>query len=85
MRILTTKPFERDYEALPEKIQRLARSKLRLLLANPRHPSLRIKKMDDPREIWEASITMSYRFTFHIEGETSILRRIGTHDILKTP
>lgn len=39
--------------------------------------------MNDPREIWEGRITKSYRFTYHTEGDTYILRRVGTHDILK--
>ena len=85
MRILTTKPFDKDYEALPEKIKSLTDQKLCLLLQNPRHPSLQIKKMNDPRDIWEGRITQSYRFTFQIEGGIYFLRRIGPHDILKTP
>ena len=85
MRILTSKPFEKDYGALPEEIKTLTDRKLRLLLQNPRHPSLQIKKMNDPRSIWEGRITQSYRFTFQIEGDTYLLRRIGPHDILKTP
>jgi len=35
------------------------------------------------KDIWEASVTMSYRITFHRSGDTALLRRIGTHDILK--
>ena len=85
MRILTTRPFDKDYEALPQKITTLTDQKLRLLLQNPRHSSLRIKKMEDPRDIWEGRITKNHRFTFQIKGDTYILRRIGTHDILKTP
>ena len=85
MKILTTKPFDKDFEELPRRIQTLALKKFNILLQNPRHPSLRIKKMEDPREIWEGSITKSYRFTFQREGDTYLLRRIGTHDILKTP
>ena len=85
MQILSSKPFDRDYAALPETIQTLTDHKLRLLLQNPRHPSLQVKKMEDPRDIWEARITRSYRFTFQIVGDTYLLRRIGTHDILKTP
>lgn len=85
MKIFTTKPFEEDYAALPQKIKSIADGKLRLFIRNARHPSLRIKKMADPRNIWEGRITRSYRFTFQIEGDTYILRRIGTHDILKTP
>ncbi len=63
MRLLTTRPFEDDYARLPETIQTLANRKLILFLQNPRHPSLRVKKMEDPRNIWEARITASYRFT----------------------
>ena len=85
MQLVPTKPFEEDYDALPEKIKRLVDRKLALLLQNPRHPSLRIKKMNDPRNIWEGRITRSHRFTFQIEGDCCILRRIGAHDILKTP
>jgi mRNA-degrading endonuclease YafQ of YafQ-DinJ toxin-antitoxin module len=33
--------------------------------------------------IWEASVSMSYRMTFYWTGNTIILKRIGTHDILK--
>ncbi len=41
--------------------------------------------MEDPRNIWEASVTMQYRFTFTRDGDRVYLRRIGTHDILKKP
>jgi mRNA-degrading endonuclease YafQ of YafQ-DinJ toxin-antitoxin module len=34
--------------------------------------------------IWEASVSMSYRITYELAGDTLILRRIGTHGILKT-
>ena len=85
MKVLTTRPFEADYAALPEQIRRLVDHKLKLFLQNPRHPSLQAKKMLDPREIWECRITRSYRFTFQLEGGVCILRRVGTHDILRTP
>lgn len=85
MRLITTKTFADDYAALPDNIKTLTNRKLRLLIQNPRPPSLRMKKMNDPRDIWEGRITKSYRFTFQIEGDVYLLRRIGTHDILKTP
>ncbi len=47
--------------------------------------SLKIKKMQDPRGIWEGRITKGYRFTFQMEEDTCILRRLGTHDVLRTP
>jgi len=85
MKLIFTKTFIRNYRKLPQDIQELTDKQLGLLLSNPKHPSLNKKKMNDPREIWEARITMSYRFTFHITEDTYILRKVGTHDILRNP
>ncbi len=85
MKLLFTKIFVRDYRKLPEEIQKSTDKQLGLLLANPQHPSLKVKKMQDPRSIWEGRVTASYRFTFQIVGNTYILRKVGTHDILKNP
>ena len=74
-----------DYAHLPASIQRRTNDKLKIFISNPFHPSLRTKKMEDPRNIWEASVTMQYRFTFTRDGDRVYLRRIGTHDILKKP
>ncbi len=85
MRLYFTRSFIKDYQRLPESLQKAVDHKLELLLKNPRHPSLKIKKMQDPRNIWEGRMTKGYRFTFQREGETLMLRRLGTHDILRTP
>ena len=85
MKLLFTHSFIRDYHALPDQLQKTADKKLKLFLSNRRHPSLNIKKMQDHRDIWEGRITQGYRFTFQIAGEVCILRRLGTHDILRTP
>ena len=85
MRIQTTKPFDSDYDNLQKGIKERARKQLTLLLENPRHPSLRLKKIKGHPTMWEGRITESYRFTFQIVEETYLLRRIGTHEILRTP
>jgi mRNA-degrading endonuclease RelE of RelBE toxin-antitoxin system len=85
MKLSFTYSFIRDYRALPDQLQKKVDKKLKLFLSNQRHPSLNIKKMQDPRDIWEGRITQGYRFTFQMEGEICILRRLGTHDILRTP
>ena len=85
MRIQTTKPFDRDYDSLQKGIKEQASKQLTLLLENPRHPSLRLKKIKGHPTMWEGRITESYRFTFQIVGETYLLRRIGTHEVLRTP
>jgi len=85
MKIQTTRPFDRDYDDLPEPIKEQIDKQLTLFLDNPHHPSIRVKKIKGYPKIWEGRITKNYRFTFQIEGEIYILRRIGTHNILKTP
>jgi mRNA-degrading endonuclease RelE of RelBE toxin-antitoxin system len=84
MKLLLTHSFIRDYQALPGRLQKVVDGKLALLIRNPRHPSLRLKKMQDPRNIWEGRITRGYRFTFQMQADAYVLRRLGTHDILKT-
>ena len=85
MRIETESFFDRDYARLPQRIQERAEKQLALLLSNPQHPSLHLKKMEGWGDIWEGRVTRGYRFTFTQEGDTYSLRRIGTHDILKRP
>ncbi len=81
MKLLFTKNFVREYRKLPQQIQKATDKQLGLLLSNPQHTSLNIKKMQDPRNIWEGRVTESYRFTFQIEEGTYVLRKVGTHDI----
>jgi len=85
MKLWFTHSFIRDYHALPDQLQKTVDKKLKLFMDNQRHPSLNIKKMQDPRDIWEGRITTGYRFTFQMEGEVCILRRLGSHDILRNP
>lgn len=85
MKLFFSKPFVRDYRKLPKQIQMAVDKQIELLLSNPSHPSLNTKKMNDPRDIWEVRITKSYRFTYRIEDDAYVLRRVGTHDVLKNP
>jgi len=85
MKIQTIRPFDKDYQDLPDSIKHQAEKQLSLFLKNPHHPFLKIKKIQGHPGIWEGRITQNYRFTFQIEDDLYILRRIGTHNILKTP
>ncbi|MBI2097751.1 MAG: hypothetical protein HYT46_02355 [Candidatus Vogelbacteria bacterium] len=85
MEVRLTRSFTKDYRRLPKRFQVLVDNKLLLLLENSKHPSLGIKKMAGFDYIWEARVTMGYRFTFQIEGQTYLIRRVGPHDILKNP
>ncbi|MBP2651412.1 MAG: hypothetical protein H6Q74_2237 [Firmicutes bacterium] len=55
---------------------------LRLIAENPRHPSLRVKKIQGTLDIFEASVNMSVRITFQfVKPDTVYLRNIGEHDM----
>jgi len=57
---------------------------LQLIEDNPQHPSLRTKKIQGTDGIYEASINMAIRVTFHYEKPNTIyLRNVGEHGILK--
>ena len=85
MKLAFTKPFKQDYKKLSGNIQELIDKQIAHLLENPKLPSLQIKKMEGRQSIWEARITKGYRMTFQIVGDTYLLRRAGTHSILKKP
>ena len=85
MILFRTKVFKKEYQKLSQQVQKITNKKLKLFIENPQHPSLRVKKIKGSLNIWEASITMNYRFTFQIEKSEIILRNIGTHKILLKP
>lgn len=81
MKLVFTDPFQRDYRTLPSEVQRALDKALKFLLQNPRHPSLRTKKIPGT-EIWYARAGKAYRFTFQFRGELVTLRRVGTHAMI---
>ena len=85
MKAVFSKSFKRAYKALPGDIQAQVDKQLTALLDNPHHPSLQLKKMEGHQTIWEARISAGYRITFQINGDTYLLRRVGTHDVLRKP
>lgn len=85
MKAQTSRPFDRDYARLPAEIQGLADKQLGLLLTNPQHPSLHLKRVRGTADIWEARVSRGYRMTLQISADTFILRRIGPHDVLRQP
>ena len=83
MRLRPTEQFTRDYERLPQRLQDRVDKALGLLLENPNHPSLQIKKIKGRENRWEGRVTLQYRFVFSLEGDAYLLLRVGTYDLLK--
>jgi len=63
MIIRTTTHFDRAYAKAPKKIQDALQKQALLLLQDLRHPSLRAKKYDEGKDLWQARVTQSWRFT----------------------
>jgi len=80
MKLVYSERFRRSYLAAPRVIQKAFDKQAELLVKDFRHPSLRSKKYNDPRGIWQARVTRSWRFYFTIEGDTYLL-----HDIIPHP
>jgi hypothetical protein len=61
---------------LPEEIQRLAGENFELLKTNPRHPSLRFKKVG---RYWSARVGIHYRAVAVEDGNDVVWFWIGHH------
>jgi hypothetical protein len=79
MRAVYAKRFLESYASAPPDVQRAVDRRVALLLENLRHPSLRAKKYDEARDIWQARVDGGWRFYFRIEGDTYILETIRPH------
>ena len=80
MRSRTTSRFWDAYAELPERVKRRARKAYELFDDNPRHPSLRFKKVHTERPIYSVRITRDYR-AVGVQKEASIIWFwIGSHE-----
>ena len=86
MNIYFSDLFLQKRKELPEDVKRTLKKKLDIIADNPRHPSLRTKKIKGRENIFEATITMSIRMTWEYFEDGILLRNIGEHDrTLKRP
>ena len=79
MRLIFTPHFMRSYRKTPPAVQRAFEKQSLLLLQDLRHPSLRAKKYDESKDLWQARVTGAWRFYFRIERDTYILEEIKAH------
>lgn len=80
MRSQATRRFWRFYAYLPRSLQQRARKAYRLWRADPSHPSLQFKRVDDQESIYSVRITENFRALGLLEGDTVIWYWIGSHD-----
>jgi len=79
MKFRLTAKAERDYDALSLPLQARVDKQLALLLQSLRQPSIRAKKYDETRGLWQGRVNQAYRFYFRIEGDTYEIVAITPH------
>jgi hypothetical protein len=79
MRLLYTDRFLRSYREAPPVVKRAFDRRAGFLLMSLNHPSLRAKKYDESRDIWQARVNGGWRFYFQIKGDTYTLLDIMPH------
>lgn len=75
----TTREFREAFASLPNDVRRQAQRAYRLFLADPRHPSLRFKKVDEESNVYSVRIGLGYRALGVLEGSTVVWFWIGSH------
>lgn len=76
------KTFTKRYAKLSKSERNAVDNKLRMLAADPWHPSLRTKKIQSTEE-FECSVNMDIRIAFVFDGDTIIvLLDVDHHDKL---
>lgn len=82
--IAFTKRFEKHFKDLNAQEKKQLQNKLRLLAENPMHLSLRTKRIQGTKDLFECSVNMDIRIIWFYEGDRMIiLVDVGHHDILK--
>lgn len=85
MELFRTGRFKKDFKRLDRLIQDRVITTLEQFLANPSHPSLRVKKMEGTPDVWELRVSENVRITYQHDHGVVYLKRVGTHDILRHP
>jgi mRNA-degrading endonuclease RelE of RelBE toxin-antitoxin system len=79
VKAIYTDRFKKSFAQAPELKQRQFEKQVAFLLNDLRHPSLRVKIVDETKRIWQARVNGGWRFYFTIEGDTYQLLDIGPH------
>ncbi|MCY4596534.1 MAG: hypothetical protein OXC19_17255 [Bryobacterales bacterium] len=79
MKSSATPRFWAAYRKLPTDVRGLTRKAYRLFASNPRHQSLRFKKVHGGEAIYSVRVALGYRAVGLLEGDDITWFWIGTH------
>ena len=85
LQITFTDRFQKHYKNLSDIEKKQFKNKLTVFSENPMHPSLRVKRIQGTKDLFEFSVNMDIRVIWFYEGDSLVaLVDIGHHDILKS-
>jgi len=79
MRHTKTPKFCKLFDALPKAIQAKANRQFQMLTTDPKHPSLRFKKVAGEENLWSVRVDANYRALGYEEESEITWRWIGAH------
>lgn len=79
MKAIYTPHFRKNFKSLAKEVKNKFKKQIKFLLKDIRHPSLRAKKYDEKRGIWQARVNRYYRFYFLIKDNSYILLEVKLH------
>ena len=79
MKIRHSAAASRAFVKAPAEVQRAFLKQAALLANDLHHPSLRAKKYDESRDLWQARVNRGWRFYFTIVGDTYQIEDIIPH------
>jgi len=78
--------FRRAYKKLTDADRKRVDTAMLRVLSDPRHPSLRVKRLHGIANVWSARASDELRFTFETIEDRVVLRNVGHHDAtLRSP
>ena len=84
LQITYTERFQKHFKNLNINEKKQFKNKLTIFAQNPMHPSLRTKRVQGTKDLFEFSVNMDIRVIWFYEGDALVaLIDIGHHDILK--
>ena len=83
-----SKTFRKSFSKLDGELKKKALKKFEYFVNDPFHPSLRIRKMEGKKDIYEGHITLTcvFIFKYYIDDEGNTICEaldIGTHEIYR--
>ena len=84
LQITYTERFQKHFKNLNTNEKKQFKNKLTIFAQNQMHPSLRTKRVQGTKDLFEFSVNMDIRVIWFYEGDALVaLIDIGHHDILK--